>query len=93
MRTILQTGAADSQLNATTATLFAHVYEVFAGMRKRALAREAAANLLSQDDRMLDDIGITRADVIAAFRTSGHEDVTEVLARRRSERLRTQRAP
>ena len=54
--------------------------------------RHDAAALASFDDRMLADIGLTRADLNDALAEPLWRDPTNVLARRQSERRRGRRA-
>ena len=54
--------------------------------------RHDAAALASFDDRMLADIGLTRADLNDALAEPLWRDPTSVLARRQSERRRARRA-
>ena len=57
-------------------------------MRERAQSRAAIEGLLAHDDRMLDDMGLTRQDIINALSCSGHDDPSQHLARtRRARRL------
>jgi uncharacterized protein YjiS (DUF1127 family) len=57
----------------------------------RAISNRAAANALSDlEDRMLDDIGLSRRDVVAALDRSGAlDDPSLLLARAARERART----
>jgi uncharacterized protein YjiS (DUF1127 family) len=57
----------------------------------RAICNRLAANRLSDfDDRMLDDIGLSRRDVVAALDQSGAlDDPSLLLARAARERART----
>ncbi len=61
-------------------------------MRQRARSRQAAEQLLYRDDRILDDIGLTRGDVLAALETASTVDAAEFLANRRQQRLSARRA-
>jgi uncharacterized protein YjiS (DUF1127 family) len=54
--------------------------------------RSDAAALAALDDRMLADIGLTRADLNDALAEPLWRDPTNVLARRRGERRRARRA-
>ncbi|HMQ58114.1 MAG TPA: DUF1127 domain-containing protein [Rhizobiaceae bacterium] len=51
--------------------------------REQREARDAFANLISLDDAILDDIGISRADVIWGLRQPLDIDVARVLKRQR----------
>lgn len=50
--------------------------------------RRDVATLLDADDYMLRDIGITRADVVGALSTPRDHDPSDILVRKRNERLR-----
>ncbi len=54
--------------------------------------RRQTMKLLGSDDRMLSDIGITRADVYAALLTSAGEKASEHLSDVRRERRAAERA-
>ena len=64
----------------------------YQSMRKRSQAREAVERLLHHDDRILDDIGVTRADVLDALAAGTKVDATEALAARRRERQMARQA-
>ena len=59
--------------------------------QRRVDARDAVARLLEHDDRMLEDIGLTRHDVVAALESSHREDASLALARIRSQRKAARR--
>lgn len=69
-------------------SLVARISGYLSRVRRRAAARRAAIELLEQDDRMLDDMGLTRHDVVSALACSDVTDTTEFLALRRQERRR-----
>lgn len=69
-------------------SLLDKVIGYFSAMRERAQTRAAIEGLLAYDDRMLDDMGLTRQDVYNALSSSGTENPSERLARiKRARRL------
>ena len=57
-------------------------------MHERAQSRAAIEGLLAHDDRMLDDMGLTRQDIINALSCPAQDDPSQHLARtRRARRL------
>jgi uncharacterized protein YjiS (DUF1127 family) len=53
---------------------------------KGALARKSIRRLLSADERLLKDIGVTRADVIDSLSSRRGEDPSKLLIARRKDR-------
>ena len=69
-------------------SLLDRIVTYFRAMYQRAQTRAALEGLLAQDDRMLDDMGLTRQDIYDVLSYSGKEDPTERLARiKRARRL------
>ena len=69
-------------------TLIGRFVAYVQAMRERAQSRAAIESLLAHDDRMLDDMGLTRQDIIDALSSPTQDDPSEHLARsRRARRL------
>lgn len=70
------------------ATLIERFVTYVRAMRQRAQSRAAIEGLLAHDDRMLDDMGLTRQDIVNALSCSADQDPSEFLVRaKRARRL------
>jgi uncharacterized protein YjiS (DUF1127 family) len=85
------TNPAPSACTQAVAALAAVVVRAGRGLVGAWRHRNDAATLAGFDDRMLADIGLTRADLNDALGEPLWRDPTSVLARRRSERRRARR--
>ncbi len=72
-------------------SIWQRMWDYIVEYQKRADARDAVARLLEHDDRMLEDIGLTRHDVVAALGSSHREDASMALARIRLQRRAARR--